>query len=211
MKRKAILALALPAVLVFMLAGCQPAAPETNRSMAPASTPETVDTAAIEAELLRIENDWPRVMREKDAAAVRRVEADDIVLVYPDGKLGDKAQDLRDIESGAMTSESIEVVDLKVKVLDKDAALATGRFIIKNGKFKMPDGKTIEVSGQYRFVDTFARRNGEWKLVGGASVPLREPEPTTAASASPAAKASPAAAASATTRPSPATAASPVR
>lgn len=211
MKRKAILAMFLPTVLVLSLAGCQPAAPETNRSAAPASTPETVDAAAIETELLRIENDWPRVVREKDGAAVRRVEAEDVVIVYPDGKLGDKAQDVKDIESGAMTAESIEAADLKVTVLGKDAALATGRFIIKNGKFKMPDGKSIDVSGQYRFVDTFARRNGEWKLVGGASVPIREPGPTASPTASPAAKASPAVAASPATRPSPPAKASPAQ
>ena len=195
MKRKACLATCLLASLVFVLAGCQPAAPETNRSAAPASTPETVDTAAIQTEVLRIENDWPRVIREKDVAAARRVEADDIVLVYPDGNVGDKTMDLKDIESGSLTAESVEMADVKVSVLNKDSAVATGRTIIKNGKFKMPDGKSIDISGQYRFVDTFARRNGEWKLVAGASVPIRQPGPTTAASptASPAAKASPAA------------------
>ncbi len=199
MKRNAFLAIGLVAILGVFLSGCQPAAPETNRSAAP--TPETVDTAAIQAEVLRIENDWPRVIREKDVAAVRRVEADDLIIVYPDGNVGDKAQDIKDIESGAMTAESTEMADLKVNVIDKDAAVATGRVIITNGKFKMPDGKSIDISGQYRFVDTFARRNGEWKLIAGASVPIREPGPTTSASpgASPAAKASP----SAPGRPSP--------
>ena len=190
MNRKAFLAV-FSLVFLMCLTSCQPAAPDTNRSAAPASTPETVDTAAIQAEILRIENDWPRVIREKDAAAVRRVEADDVVLVYPDGKTGGKAQDINDIESGALTAESIEVVDLKVNVLDKDAAVVTGRFIIKNGKFKMPDGKTIDATGQYRFVDTFARRNSEWKLVAGASVPVRDPGPAASPAASP--KASPAA------------------
>jgi len=193
MKRKACLATCLLASLVFVLAGCQPAAPETNRSAAPASTPETVDTAAIQTEVLRIENDWPRVIREKDVAAARRVEADDIVLVYPDGNVGDKTMDLKDIETGSLTAESMEMADLKVNVLDKDSAVATGRTIIKKGSFKMPDGKSLDISGQYRFVDTFARRNGEWKLVAGASVPIRQPGPTTAASpvASPVAKVSP--------------------
>ncbi|HKO97224.1 MAG TPA: nuclear transport factor 2 family protein [Pyrinomonadaceae bacterium] len=202
MKRKAFLAIFLAAVFAAVLTGCQPAAPETNRSAAPVATPETVDTAAITTELMRIENDWPRVIREKDVAAARRVEADDVIIVYPDGNAGDKTQDLKDIESGAMTAESVEMADLKVNVIDKDAAVATGRVIIKNGKFKMPDGKTIEISGQYRFVDTFARRNGEWKLVAGASVPLRVPiaEASPAAGASPASKASPAAAPA---RPSP--------
>ena len=190
MNRKAFLTV-LSLVVLMSLTSCQPAAPDTNRSAAPASTPETVDTAAIQAEILRIENDWPRVIREKDGAAVRRVEADDVVVVYPDGSTGGKAQDIADTESGAMTAESMEMADVKVNVIDKDAAVATGRVIIKNGKFKMPDGKTIDISGQYRFVDTFARRNNEWKLVAGASVPVREPGPAASPAASP--KASPAA------------------
>lgn len=193
MNRKAVLVVFSLVSLVF-LASCQPAAPETNRSAATNnSATETVDTAAIELELLRIENDWPRVIREKDAAAVKRVEADDVVIVYPDGSTGNKAQDIKDVESGAMTAESLEMADLKVHVLDKDAAFVSGRSIVKNGKFKMPDGTTIDISGEYRFIDTFARRNGEWKLVAAAGVPVRQPGPTASPSkaASPAAKTSP--------------------
>jgi ketosteroid isomerase-like protein len=159
--------------------------------------------------LLRIENDWPRVIREKDGATVRRVEADDVVLVYPDGTTGGKEQDIKDIESGSLTAESIEMADIKVRVLDKDAAVVTGRVIMKNGKFKLPEGRTIDTSGQYRFVDTFSRRNGEWKLVAGATVPIRQPESAASPAASPAAKASPAASPrvspTARTSPSPAT------
>lgn len=192
MKRNALtvtLLLAL-SLLAFSQANC--GAPDTNRaapSAAPITTPEAVDTAAIESELLRIENDWPRVLREKDVEAVRRVEADDAIFVYPDGSTGDKAQDTKDIESGALSADSWEMTDLKVKVLDNDAALVSGRSIVKGGKYKGADGKVIDISGQYRFIDTFARRNGQWKLVAGIATPIRQP-PAGAAS-SPAAKASP--------------------
>jgi ketosteroid isomerase-like protein len=195
MKRRVwMLAVSLSALLMVQL-GC---APPTNRGDSEAvSTPtkEVVDTAAIEREITRIENDYARVVKEKDVAAVQRVLADDAILIYPDGKLGDKATEIKDIQNGAMTFESWELADLKVDVLDKDAALATGRTIVKNGKIKLADGKTIDISGQYRFVDTFHRRDGQWKLVAGAAVALREPLPT--ASPSPVAKAaSPAPAAS---------------
>ena len=192
MKRNTSVFFTLVALFVVALAGCQPAAaPPTNREAAATNTSEraaTVDTAAIERELLRIENDWPRVLREKDVEAVRRVEADDIVLVYPDGSTGGKDQDVKDIESGAITADSVEMLDLKPKVLNADSAIVTGRTLVKGGKYKMPNGTTIDVSGEYRFVDTFVRRDGQWKLVAGASVPIRA---GTAAAASPAAKASP--------------------
>lgn len=189
--RKTSLAATLVVVVslfAFMQIACQPAA-DTNRSdsLAPPTNAnrETVDTAAIEAELLRIERDWPRVVKEKDVAAVGRVEADDAVFVYPDGSVGNKQKDLADISSGAMTADDIEMSDLKVKILDNDAAIITGQTEIKNGRYKMPDGKTADISGKYRFIDTFARQGGDWKLVAGMSTRVTAP----VASASPAAAA----------------------
>jgi ketosteroid isomerase-like protein len=184
--------MAVVSLVTFVQIACQPAA-DTNRSgsMAPANTNagrEVVDTASIETELLRIENDWPRVIKEKDVAAIGRVEADDAIFIYPDGSVGNKQQDISDIGGGALTADDIGVSDLKVKVLDNDAAFVSGQTELKNGKYKTPDGKTMDISGKYRFIDTFARRNGEWKLVAGVSTKITAP----AASASPAAGASPA-------------------
>lgn len=200
---------------LLLLNGCQKAAPDANSAGSAANTnvaAETIDTAAIEAELLRIERDWPRVLKEKDVEAVKRVEADDGIFVYPDGSVGDKTTDVKDMESGALSADAWEIMDLKVTVLNKDAAVVSGRSVVKNGKYKMPDGKSIDISGQFRFIDTFARRNGEWKLVAGAATPIREP--AAAAAPSPASKASPTVAASsaATASPvrSPAMTASPV-
>lgn len=209
MKRSVGISASLFAFVLVVQSGC--AAPPTNRAESqavPTATTEVVDTAAIERDLMRIENDYPRALKEKDAATWGRVLADDAILIYPDGKLGDKATELKDIESGAMTFDSWELADLKVKVLDADAAITSGRVIVKNGRIKLPDNKTLDISGQYRFADTFHKRNGEWKLVSGVAVSMREPLPTT----TPSPTTSPAAASPATspavTR-SPATTASP--
>lgn len=221
MTRKGLLSVFSLLFSLMIFSGCQPATVDTNRATpAPNNTnsgKDTVDTASIETELLRIENDWPRAIKEKDVAAITRVEADDAVFVYPDGSIGGKSQDIKDIETGALTADSWEVMDLKVMVLNNDSAVVSGRSIVKNGKYKGPTGKTIDISGQYRFIDTYARRSGEWKLVAGASTPIREPvasaSPTATASpgakASPAAAASPAAKASPTAKASPATKPSP--
>jgi len=193
---------------LVVLSGCQRAGDDTNRAAPTANTNsarETVDTAAIESELKRIEQDWPRVMKEKDAAAVQRVEADDVMVIYPDGSIGGKAQDLKDIESGALSADSWEVTDLNVTVLDNDSAVISGRSVVKGGKYKTSDGKTVDISGQYRFIDTFARRNGEWKLVASVSTPIRD----VGASTSPGAAASPTPRTSPTVRPSTAAKASP--
>src|SRR5258706_15386198 len=132
------LAIALPAFFQF---GC--ASPQnTNTNAVSVATPEpTPDKTAIEAELTRIENDWPRIIKEHDVATVRRIEADDAVFVYPDGSMGDKAQDVKDMEAGSLSADSWEVLDLKVNVLDNDSAGVTRRKVVKGGKYKMPDGK----------------------------------------------------------------------
>lgn len=176
--------------LIALYFGCtsQPTTTNTN-SVALASPEPTPDKAAIEADLTKIEMDWPRIIKEKDGAAVRKAEADDVVLVYPDGSIGNKDRDIKDIESGALSFDSWDLSDIVVKVLDNDAAVVTLHATIKGGKYKPADGKAQDISGQYRSVDTFVRRNGQWQMTASATVPILNPAP--AASASPAAKASP--------------------
>ena len=206
MKRNTLFAALFLSPLI-LVAGCQPAGVETNRSAVATPTAEVINTAAIETELLRIENDWPRIIREKDTATAAKVMADDVVLIYPDGTVGNKEQDLKDIGAGALTAESIEIADLKVHVIDNDSAYATGRTVLTKAQFKPSDGPALNISGHYRFVDTFARRNGEWKLVAGANVPVRQPpgaSPSPTPAASPATKPSPAATRSPAASPSPA-------
>ena len=224
--KRILFTLALPlglAVMAFNQTGCQPAAEPVANTNTPAVARETPpDTAAIEREITRIENDWPRVLREKDVEAARKIEADDLISVPPDGSLTTKEQDLKDIGEGNLTADSWEVKDLKVIVLGADAAVASGRAVIKGGKYKQATGRIMNISGQYRFVDTFARRNGEWKLVAAAVVPVMNPvadptpsptpraSPGTAATPAPAAGTTPAPRTSpATSRPSPATRTSP--
>ncbi len=176
--------------LITLYFGCtsQPTTTNTN-SVALASPEPTPDKAAIEAALTKIEMDWPRIIKEKDGAAVRKVEADDIVLVYPDGSIGNKDRDIKDIESGALSYESWDLSEIVVKVLDNDAAVVTLHATVKGGKYKPADGKVQGISGQYRSVDTFVRRNGQWQMFASATVPILNPAP--AASPSPAMKVTP--------------------
>lgn len=205
MKRTVFLGACSLGLSVLLLGACQPAANTNQPVVVTSPSPERVDTVSIQTELLRIENDWPRIIKEKDTAAVERIEADDAVFIYSDGSLGNKAQDLKDIGGGSLTADSWQVAELQVTVIDADSAFAIGRNIITNGKYKMANGKTVTIPSQTRFVDTYARRNGEWKLVASASVPVMAPT----ASASPAMTASPAMAASPAMKASPATKPSP--
>lgn len=153
--------------VVLALSGCQPAAPDTSRSAGPTASPtkEPFNPAAIEAEVLKLDKEWANVIKTRDVEAIRRIEADDIQLTYADGTTGTKADEIRDIEAGNLTTDSFEILEAKVTVLSPESAVVTGRSVIKNGKFKRGDGEPIDISGEYRFTDVFAKRNGSWQVV----------------------------------------------
>lgn len=171
----------LIAMVVLVLSGCQPAL-DTNRNLAAAtsSTPakESVDKAAIEAELLKLERDWGTAVQTHNAEAVRRVLADDAIIHYPDGTPGTKADEVQSIESGAATADAFEVLDPKVTVIDADSAFVTGRSVIKNGKYKDPkQKKAIDISGEYRFLDVYAKRDGKWQAIASQATKIANPAP----------------------------------
>jgi hypothetical protein len=115
------------------------------------------------------------------------------VIVYPDGTAATKADEIRAIESGAMTADTYEMLESKVTVINADSAFITGRSTIKNGKYAVPgQKKPIDISGEYRFLDVYARRDGKWQVVASQAVKI-DPAVVAAAAVSPAASASPSA------------------
>src|SRR5215211_1708543 len=177
MKRSALALFVI--LLAVVLGGCQPAATETNRNDAVAAASpakERVDPAAIEAEILKLEREWMDAPKTKNAEAVRRVVADDAVLGYPDGTVATKADEVRLVEAGEVTSDSFDMLESKVTVIDADAAFIAGRSSIKNGKYKDPNTKkTIDISGEYRFLDVYAKRDGKWQVIASQATKILSP------------------------------------
>jgi len=170
----------LVVLVVVVMNGCQPAL-DTNRNSAIAtSSPvkEVVDTAAIEAELIKLEREWADSAKTHNAEAVKRLLAENTVIVYPDGTTATKADEVRTIESGAITADSFDLVDPKVTVVDADAAFITGRSVIKNGKYAVPNQrKPIDISGEYRFLNVYTKRDGKWQVVASQATKIL-PQPT---------------------------------
>ena len=185
-------ALVFVSLMVLGMTGCQPAARETNLNATVATASpakETIDTAAIEAEVMKVGRDWIKAGETYDVEAMKRIVADDAVLVYPDGTLGTKADEVRIAETKAITGEGWEVIDPKVTVLSADAAYITGRSRIKNGKYKDPNmPRPVDISGEYRFLDLYRKRNGTWQVVASQAtkvavqMPAASPVATTTAS-----------------------------
>jgi len=187
---RSVLSVALVLLTILGLAGCQPAR-DTNLNATATASPakETFDPVAIQAEVLNVERDWFRAGETYDVEAIRRIVADDAVLVYPDGTPGTKADEVRIAETKAITGRW-EMIDPKVTVLSADSAFITGRSSIKDGKYKEPTmAKAIDISGEYRFLDVYAKRNGRWQVVASQAtkVAVQTPaaSPTASAAAAP--------------------------
>lgn len=163
--------------MVLVLGGCQKAeAPPTNRAAAAASpTPEKIDAAAIESAVVKLEREWADAVKNGDSETVKRIMADDISIINPDGSTSTKAPEVEAIQAKTVTMDAWEIQEPKVTVLDANNAFVTGRGVIKNGKYKDPNTrKTIDISGEYRFLDVYARRNGQWQAVASQTTPIKK-------------------------------------
>ena len=184
------LSYAISLIALIGLTACQPASPDTNREATKTANAnvarETMNPVAIEAEIIKLENDWAAAAQRHDIEGVRRILADDLMMTYPDGTTGTKASELSDVESGAVTVDAWELSDTKVTVLSADSAFITGRGVIKNGKYKDSKSNTvINISGEYRFTDVYARRDGQWQAVASQTTRIEKPVPAAPPAASP--------------------------
>lgn len=114
--------------------------------------------ASVEDQIKKLEQDWAQATIKSGAAAVDQYEADDIITTDPGGRVTDRAQDKADLSSGDLKVQSIELSDMRVRVYG-DTAVATGTNTL-NGTYKGQD-----ISGKYRFTDTWVKRNGKWQVV----------------------------------------------
>jgi ketosteroid isomerase-like protein len=118
--------------------------------------------AGVEDQIKEQEQKWAQATVKEGAAAVDQYEADDIFDTDPSGRVTNKAQDKTDLSSGDLKFQSIELSDLKVHGYG-NTAVVTGTSEIK-GSYKGQD-----ISGKYRFTDTWAMRNDKWRVVASQS------------------------------------------
>jgi ketosteroid isomerase-like protein len=112
----------------------------------------------MEEELLKLENEFARAVANNDADALDGLLATDWIIVDPDGSIIDKARYLAVIRSGALSHESMEASDLRVRLYG-NAAVVTGLTTTK-GKFMGQDFASCE-----RATDIFVKQSDRWQCV----------------------------------------------
>ena len=148
----------LAAVVLVLAVACQVFA--QAKPAAPAKS------ASVEKELIKLENDWNNAAVKRDVAALSRILADDWTLIDPgDGTIVTKTQSLADLKSGEDVVTSAVGDEWKVRVYG-DAAVVLSRETDKE-QYKGKD-----VSGQYRFTDTWIKKAGRWQCVASAGTKI---------------------------------------
>jgi ketosteroid isomerase-like protein len=113
---------------------------------------------SVEDQIKKLEQDWSQAAIKKGAASVDEYEADDIISTDPSGRVTDKAQDKKDLSSGDLKLQSIDLSDQRVRIYG-DTAVSTGTSAAKATL------KGQDISGTYRFTNTWVKRNGKWQVV----------------------------------------------
>ena len=99
---------------------------------------------------------------KKDTAKMLSLGTADCLFIDPSGQTISLKNFVADVKSGAYAVQSMHIDDLKVRVYG-DSAVVFGLETEKS-RYKGKDA-----SGQYRFVDTWLKRNGQWLCAASAN------------------------------------------
>ncbi len=138
-------------------------------------TRATSGNAKVEQEIRRLEREWFDSYVRGDRAAFDRIVADEVVITYGNGSVGNKSQAIAEIKAPADSSYSLTGDDIQVRVYG-DTAVVTGR-VTEKGTF---NGRNL--NSQSRYTDVWVRRNGRWQVVAAQNTRLPQERPATAMS-----------------------------
>jgi ketosteroid isomerase-like protein len=125
---------------------------------AQASTPEDSVRA--------VELSRGQALLRADTAALSRMVADEFIEISRLGQLRTKADNIRDIASGALRLTSVKYDSLAVRIYG-DIAVLTG-IADNTGTFR-----GFPFSGKIRYMRIFVRRDGRWQAVAMQQTPLQ--------------------------------------
>jgi ketosteroid isomerase-like protein len=117
-----------------------------------------VKTTGAEEELLKLEEAFSEAIVKNDLEGIGRLVADDWIIIDPNGEIVDRTRFFEVIKSGALTHDTMDSEDFRVRVYG-DSAVVTG--------ITRPKGKFMgqEFSTQERATDVFVKRDGRWRCV----------------------------------------------
>jgi ketosteroid isomerase-like protein len=118
-----------------------------------------------EQALIKIQHDWAEARMKSDSSYTRRLEAENCTVVWPDGSIVNKGEDLKSI-TGDIVSTEFKINDLQVHLYG-DTGIVVGQ-----GTIKAHQGKQNLLGGKFVWTDTFINQGGAWKVVASQVTPV---------------------------------------
>ena len=112
----------------------------------------------MEEKLLKLENAFAEAIVNNDLESIRRLVADDWIIIDPNGEIVDRTRFFEVIKSGALTHDMMESEDFRVRVYGESAVVTA--ITSTKGKFMGQEFSTRE-----RATDVFVKRDGRWECV----------------------------------------------
>jgi ketosteroid isomerase-like protein len=124
--------------------------------------------AEAKMEVMKIENEMNQAILQKDAAALARIYADDLIYINGRGEILDKKQALEDYRSGNNTLLHLDHDDIRLRFYGSTIVL-TGR---SNSTVRYKDGGA---KIPRRFTNVFVFLDGRWQIVSHQVTNVQEP------------------------------------
>ncbi len=125
------------------------------------------DHSQDEQALTKIQHEWAEALVKGDSSYTRGIESDDCTIVWPDGSIVNKRQDLQTMIGDVVFTE-FKIDDLQVRLYG-----STG-VVIGEGIIKAHKGKQYLLGGKFVWTDTFVKQDGQWKVVASQITPVLE-------------------------------------
>ena len=125
------------------------------------------DHSQDEHALTKIQHEWAEARVKGDSSYTRGIESDDCTIVWPDGSIVNKRQDLQTMIGDVVFTE-FKIDDLQVRLYG-DTGIVIGEGIIKAHK-----GKQDLLDGKFVWTDTFVKQGGQWNVVASQITPVLE-------------------------------------
>ena len=115
--------------------------------------------ASADADLKALEQQWLDAYVKADTAFVKTVEADDWSFVDSDGKVMNKAQDIKELGDKTFVCKSASMSEIKIRMLGDNHAVATG-LVKMAGTYKGKD-----FASDFRALDLFEKKGDKWQAI----------------------------------------------
>jgi len=121
--------------------------------------------AEDEQALIKIQHDWAEARMKGDTSYMQRLEAENCTVVWPDGSIVNKREDLKSMTGNIVFTE-FRIDDLQLRFY-ADTGIVVGQ-----GTIRAQEGKQNLLSGKFVWTDTFVKLRGEWKVVASQLTPV---------------------------------------